>query len=30
MSGVYIQDRRETEQQLAFDALGLKLSELNQ
>ncbi len=30
MSGVYIQDRRETEQQLAFDAVGHKLSELNQ
>ena len=29
MSGVYIQDRREAEQQLAFDALGRKLSELN-
>ena len=29
MSGVYIQDRREEEQQLAFDALGRKLSELN-
>lgn len=29
MSGVYIQDRREAEQRLAFDALGHKLSDLN-
>lgn len=28
MSGVYIQDRRVAEQQLAFDALGLMLTEL--